>query len=457
MKKGQMDPREVALRRFEMIAPLLEPDLDPAEKAVRREAILARQEAKGEPISARTLRRYLQNYREHGFDGLFPRTRSDLGQPRAVKQELLEAAAVLKRELPRRSVRQIIEILEGEGKAEPGILRPSTVHRYLSKMGLMELEKHVPPKAGYRRFQKERPNQMWQTDLKEGIRLPDPNRPGKTLKTYLLAFIDDHSRLVPHAEFYFEQKLPILEDCFRKAVLKRGLPEKVYVDNGKIFVSRWFRIACARLNVKHYTTAPYSPQSKGKIERFLNTVEEFLAEVQLARIETLEELNRAFSIWLEEAYNHHPHSALATPDGLERTPAEVFNANAVKLRFVSIEELRDAFMWEEDRMVRKDGCLSLHGVEFDAGPEFVGKKVELRYDRLNLESAEIWENGRKLKTIYPRGTRILGSPAMPMKTPESASAGSSRYLNVLEKRSKERRKERLGAIAYRKLGGDTDV
>lgn len=108
-------------------------------------------------------------------------------------------------------------------------------------------------------------------------------------------------------------------------------------------------------------------------------------------------------------------------------------------------------------MVRKDGCLSLHGVEFDAGPEFVGKKVELRYDRLNLESAEIWENGRKLKTIYPRGTRILGSPAMPMKTPESASAGSSRYLNVLEKRSKERRKERLGAIAYRKLGGDTDV
>ncbi len=81
MKNDLSDPRDVALRRFEMIAPLLEPDLEPAEKALRREAILASQEAKGEPISARTLRRYLQNYREQGFDGLYPRTRSDQGNP----------------------------------------------------------------------------------------------------------------------------------------------------------------------------------------------------------------------------------------------------------------------------------------------------------------------------------------------------------------------------------------
>src|SRR5690554_7329855 len=99
MKNDQIDPRDIALQRFEMIAPLLERNIEPAEKSLRREAVLASQAAKGEPISARTLRRYLQNYREQGFDGLYPRIRSDQGKPRVLQEELLQAAAVLKKEL----------------------------------------------------------------------------------------------------------------------------------------------------------------------------------------------------------------------------------------------------------------------------------------------------------------------------------------------------------------------
>jgi transposase InsO family protein len=455
MKNDQIDPRDTALHRFELIAPLLEQNLEPAEKTLRREAILASQAAKGEPISARTLRRYLQNYREQGFDGLYPRIRSDQGKPRALQEELLKAAVVLKQELPRRSVRQIIEILEGEGKVKAGVLRPSTVARHFKKLGLMDLEKHVRAKA-YRRFQKERPNQMWQSDLKDGVYLPDPKNPDKFLKTYLLVFIDDHSRLVTHAEFYFSEKLPILEACFRKAVLKRGLPDKIYVDNGKIFVSRWFRLACARLNVKHQVTAPYSPESKGKVERFMRTVEQFIEEARLVRFKTLRELNTAFSIWLEEGYNHHSHSALTAEDGTRQTPAQVFNTNATKLRFVSMEELRDAFMWEDDRVVRKDGCLSLHNIQFDAGPEFIGKKVEVRYDRINPEFVEVWDNGKKVKTIYPKGARLQVMDSPPVL--ESIDPPqNSRLLDALEKQDKERRKQELGAISFRKLGGSSDV
>lgn len=456
MENGKSEPRDIALRRFEMIAPLLEPNLGRAEKALRREAILAAQEAMGTPISERTLRRYLQNYREQGFDGLYPLTRSDQGKPRVMRAELLQAAVVLKQELPRRSVRQIIEILEGEDKVEKGVLRPSTVARHFKAMGLMDLEKRPRGKAGYRRFQKDRPNQMWQSDLKDGVYLPNPNKPNKFLKTHLLVFIDDHSRLVTHAEFYFSEKLPILEDCFRKAVLKRGLPERVYVDNGKIFISRWFRLACARLGVKHSRTAPYSPESKGKVERFMRTVEQFIEEARLVQFKTLRELNTAFSIWLEEGYNHHYHTALTGADGTPRTPAQVFNTNAGKLRFVSMEELQDAFMWEDDRVVRKDGCFSLHKIEFDAGPQFVGKKIEIRYDRINPEFAEIWENGQKVKTAYPKGAKPQISESVPAPAkPEPPS--TSRLLDVLEKRGKGRRKQELGAISYRKLGGGSNV
>lgn len=458
MKNDEFDPRDVALQRFELIAPLLDPELEPAEKALRREAILVAQKAKGTPISARTLRRFLQLYREKGFDGLHPQTRSDQGCPRVLQTELLEAAIVLKRELPRRSVRQIIEILEGEGKVKVGVLRPSTVARHFKQMGLMELERYIQPKGAYRRFQKERPNQMWQMDLKDGVYLPDPKNPKKFQKTQLLAFIDDHSRLVAHAEFYFGQKQPILEDCFQKAVLKRGLPDKVYVDHGKIFVSRWFRLACARLNVKHATTAPYSPHQKGKIERFMKTVEQFIEEARLIRFQTLKELNTAFAIWLEEGYNHHSHGALTQEDGTLRTPAQVFNTNASKLRFVSTEELRDAFMWEDDRVVRKDGFLSLDGTEFDAGPEYVGRKVEIRYDKINPEFVEIWTNGKKTKTIYPRGAKIHATQLQPSPdTNIHQNPGSSRLLKVLEKQDKQRRKQELGAISFRELGGKSDV
>jgi transposase InsO family protein len=80
---------------------------------------------------------------------------------------------------------------------------------------------------------------------------------------------------VCHAEFYDNQRLPILEDSFRKAILKYGKPDAVYVDNGKVFISKWFRIACAKLGIRHLNTKAYSPESKGKIERFNATVEEF--------------------------------------------------------------------------------------------------------------------------------------------------------------------------------------
>jgi len=111
MTKDTQDPREVALNRFAIISPLLEPGLDPAEYRARRREILA----KG--VAERTLSRYLKAYREGGFDGLFPKTRADQGQPRAIPAELLAKAVELKSELPQRSVERVIEILETEGEA----------------------------------------------------------------------------------------------------------------------------------------------------------------------------------------------------------------------------------------------------------------------------------------------------------------------------------------------------
>lgn len=443
--KGKKDPREAALKRYALIAPLFEPGMEEAETRRRREEILGRETL---PVSARTLRRYAARYREQGFDGLCPKRRTDAGKPRVVAEELLAEAAALKRELPQRSVQRIIEILEGEGRVKKGVLRPSTLARHFVKLGLMEIPKVI--KEGFQRFQKEHRNCLWQADLKYGPYLPDPKDRKKNRRTYLLAFIDDFSRLVTHAEFYFEQNQPVLEDCARKGILKYGRPDKIYVDQGKIFISRWFRIACARLNIRHLAAKPYSPQAKGKIEKFMQFVDTFLAEVNLRPLETLKELNEAFGAWLEEGYNHRPHSSLAPGE----TPASTFAGDTKKIRFASIEELRAAFLWEADRKVDKTGCLKLEGKVYDAGPGLAGKTVEVRYDPFAPDEVEIWTNGKRACLAREL---VLNQHREAPDSPQPAPPGRSRFLDVLEQKEKERRKKKLGAISFRDMGGDGHV
>jgi hypothetical protein len=306
------------------------------------------------------------------------------------------------------------------------------------------------PVKGMKRFRKEYRNQLWQADLKYGPYLPDPKNPKKTKRTYLIAFIDDYSRLVPHAEFYEEQRLPALEDCFKKAILKRGIPNSIFVDNGKIFVSRWLRIACARLNIRHLTAAPYAPESKGKIERFMGRVDEFLAEAEFLNPKSLKELNEAFQGWLEEAYNHKPHSALEAP----YTPASVFAADPKPVRFATAEELREAFLWEEDRKVDPTGCIKYGGRQYDAGPDLIGQTVEIRFDPFADEEIEIWLNGKKDRVA--RELKVNQPRVKPAEQPVSKPS-RSRYLDLMSQKETERRKRKLGAISFREIGGGEHV
>lgn len=293
MKKQELDQsREEGLRRYRIIIPLLEEGLSESEKRGIRRLIQSQ-----EGISARTLRRYVAAYRKGGFDALLPGERRDKGTSRAIPAEALELAAEMRRELPGRSARRIQQLLKSEGHH----VARSTLERHLRQQGLSGREIKVEQKqTASRRFTRQGRNTLWQSDLKYGPYLPDPKHPGHKMRTYLVAMIDDATRLVTHAEFYDNQRLPVLEDTLRKAITKCGLPESIYVDQGKIFVSRWLRLACARLRIRHLTAKPYSAASKGKIERFNLTAEEFIQEACLEKPQTLEQLNRLFRAWLSE-------------------------------------------------------------------------------------------------------------------------------------------------------------
>ena len=253
------DRMDTALECHRIIAPLLAPGLEPAEKRAVRECILST-----EGISERTLRRMMQKFREGKLEALKPKERSDRGETRAIREEIVAEAVKLKEELPYRSTRRILEILTSEGKVKPGEVAASTLSRNLRNMGMSthDFKMKKDKGLGSRRFQKPQKGMLYQTDIKYGPSLPDPEDPKKKRRTYLLVFLDDATRLVVHGEFYFHQRLPILEDGFRKALLSWGVCDAVYLDNGKFFVSKWFRGACAHLGVQHLAAASYSPQSK---------------------------------------------------------------------------------------------------------------------------------------------------------------------------------------------------
>jgi len=433
MKEKKIDRgRDEGLRRYRIIVPLLDESLAECEKREVRRLICTQ-----EDISARTLRRYVAAYNRQGFDGLVARERKDRGICKSIPEEALKLAAQLRQEVPERSAERIQELLASEGI---NVAR-STLERHLRQQGFSGRELKVSQKiVASRRFNRVGRNTLWQADLKYGPYLPDPARSGQKIKTYLIAIIDDATRLVVQAEFYASQRLPVLEDALRKAIIKCGLPDNLYVDNGKIFISQWLRLACAKLHIRHLNTKAYSPEAKGKIERFNRSVEEFMREVVLEKPQTLEQLNTFFRAWLSEGYNHRVHSSL---NG--QSPAQAFTQDPKSLRFPSPEVLREAFLWEKTPKVDKTGCISLNGICYEVGIEYLRKNILVRYDPFDLSQIEVWCCGQKRKVVSPAN---IGEYNHNVKKPieELEKASQSKLLRLFAEESKKKLKRDLGAF-----------
>ena len=448
------------LRRYEMIAPLLNENIDSFERRRLRAQIL---ESSG--VSGRTLRRHIQNYRAKGHKSLADAPRSDKGSLRTVPETAVDEAVKLRQELPSRSVRRIIEILEGEKIVKPGEVSRTSLNRHLIQRGYGAAQLRAEGKAAKpaSRFERGRRNDLFQADVKYGCKV---DCGGAKKKTYLLTLIDDRTRMVMHAEFYTNQRLPILEDGFRKALLKFGKPKEILVDNGKIFVSKWFRLACARLGVNHIAAKPYSPKTKGKCEKYHQRVDEFLSEFALEPVKTLTELNRKFSVYLDEGYIHDPHKSLELEERdpktgellgkRERTPYQAYTEDPAKVSYVSSLECRDAFLWEEQRTVDGTGCISFKGVKFDVGVALIRRRVDVRYDPFDISMVEIWHGGK-----FQRKAEKLCIPEFapkheepPAKAPKKPT--HSRLLKLYEEKNKEREKQRNGALSFRKPKSEGD-
>ena len=436
---------EVAANRLQIILPLIDPSLDQSKMLELKEEASVRF-----GISERTIRRWISCYKEEGFEGLKPKA-PESGGVSKIPEELIQEAIRLRREVPRRSIPEIIRILEWEGKAEPGFLRKSTLQDQLQMRGYSsrQMRTYAKDTTSARRFQKPWRNYLWQSDIKYGIYIN--GRP-----TYMVCFLDDCTRNILHSEFYDSLDQTIVQDCFRKALLKYGAPDSVYFDNGKQFRTHWMKRACGKLGIRLLYAKPYNPEGKGKQERYNQTVDSFLKEAILEKPKDLQELNRLYRVWMEECYLNQPHSAL---DG--RTPREAYESDSHELRLLSSDIIADAFLSCEKRRVDKGGCISFQGQKYEVelGLSMIHRDVDVVYDPSDISVLTIELEG--FPSCQAKPLVIQSHSALRPKLPErfeKTEPSGSRLLSAAEQKNEERDKIRRTAISFTGLkGGAYDV
>lgn len=365
---------QVALFRFGLIAPMAQRPLARGELGQHLEEV-ARQ-AYVIPGSTRThvaeatLRDWLRAYRAGGFEALKPRTRKDAGVARVLPVEVTDILAKLKEEHPEWSVRVCIREAVQRGLLQKDLhLPPSTVHRHLESRGLME-KRSSDDVVDRRRFAYASANQMWMSDVMHG-----PHLNGQ--KTYLICFLDDATRIVPHAQFCVSENAGAFMPVFKQAVQRRGLPQRLFVDNGANYRCHQLAVVCARLGISLIHATPYSPQSKGKQERFFRTLRAaFLSTLNLKDVVSLVDFNARLWAYVEGEYHHAHHGGLTV-----ESPLDAWARTGTHVRFPDARlDLDELFLMELKRRVNQDRTVSMNGKLFEVDACLMGKKVTLRFD-----------------------------------------------------------------------------
>lgn len=336
-------------------------------------------------------RRYERSGRK--LSSLYPTERSDKGSFRSLDSETVDMLLNLKKELPKASIPALIRTAKVR-KIFPAHFKitSSTLYRLFREHGLME---KGPAPQDRRRFEAELANEIWQSDALHG---PKVDVEGKLCKTYLFAFIDDCSRLIPHGEFYLSERVDHYCDALRKALLKRGLPRKIYVDNGPNFRSHHLSHITASLGIALIHSRPYKPEGRGKIERWFKTLRsQFLST--LAPAMTLEALNQAFWEWLENDYHQKVHSST------QETPLARYLKHIHLIREAP-KDMEDYFRRRIARRVHKDRTISLNGRLFEAPTGLIGKIVTLLYHPHDPLRVEVFLNDTSYGFLTPLDIHI---------------------------------------------------
>ena len=348
---------KIALFRYGLIAPLVLETLPRGELTRRAQEIASRlydiPHSTRRQVSVDTLLEWTLRYRRNGLDALMPQPRQDRGQMRAIPDATAALIERLKRESPHRTGTALLNHLALAG--DPAEISPSTLYRFLRSRGLTERELLLDKTSAHKKYAAEFANQIWQSDMLFG---PWVQRAGGgKMQVFLQAALDDASR----------------------------------------------RIA-ASIGILIVHTPPDQPEGRGKIERFFRSVrEQFLNHLDPKALLSLDQLNEQLWHWLDTVYNRREHSALQT------TPLLRWQQDIAQVRQLPpATDMRRLFFHRVDRLVRRDSTFLLRHRFFEAPPHLAGKKIEVRFDPLDLTYLEIYCAGKPEGVARPVDAVVNG-------------------------------------------------
>jgi transposase InsO family protein len=326
-------------------------------------------------LSEETIARWYSQWKRGGIEALNPKPRVDKGTTQ-LSQTLQSRIIALKKDKPSRSINTIISMIEREGLVAKDTLARATVHRFLQHQ---QLSKRIIPNQETierRSFVAAHAGDIWQGDVLHGPRIQTPSG---MRKTYLVSLIDDSSRLITHSAFCFGETALDIEGVLKSAVLKRGVPYKLIIDNGPAYRSESLQTICAHLEIRLVYCRAGEPEGKGKLERFHRTFrEQFLEEIDSDKIRDLGDLNARLWAWIEHVYHTRLHGGLD-----DKTPIDSWRDDLLHVRPLTpyfANKIDDIFYHRTERVVRKDGTISWEGTMFEVHHNHVGETVTLVFN-----------------------------------------------------------------------------
>lgn len=344
-------------------------------------------------VRASTIKKWYTNYKKFGYNGLIPKTRTDLNTSRKLTLDAQQKIIDYKKNFPHISGTLIYQKLIEEGYINQAIVSKSTVLKFIRDNYLLFGD---DGKIDRRAFEMEFANQMWDADTSHGPYLTINN---KKIKTYLIALIDDASRLITSAKFYYEDNAINFQNTFKEGLKKYGIPKRIFLDNGKTYKNEQLSIICANCGMELIYTKPYSPQSKAKIERWFHTMKEtWMRGINWVDIKDIDELNDMLNNFINE-YNNKVHSSLIN-NGVNISPRERWFKDQDQIRKIDNNQIDEYFLHTAYPTIRADSIAHIKRIEYEVPTKYIGKKVTVKYDFQDRSKAWIYDNGKKVEAIH---------------------------------------------------------
>lgn len=411
--------RNTAQLRFAIIGPLLAspPPKGGLQAAIRTlsERDWTMPDGRTRRFSAATIERWYYAAQKAGADpmaALRRRRRSDAGHRRSVSAALLEAVREQYAIWPWWSVdlhhRNLVASAAEHTEPDP-VPSPSTLRRLMREHDLVRRSRSDTDTSDPREFLSyEVPyvSSLWHADLHHAARIRIATRSGEMVTPKLLVFVDDHARVLAHAQFYLQETAHVFVHGLTQAFYRMGLPRALMTDNGSAMVAGEVTHGLDDLGVMAITTVPRTPEQNAKIERLWGTIEGgLLAMLDPDTPLDLTTLNTILHAWIGPGYHSVVHRELRT------TPMQRFTDGQSRGRDCpSPERLRFVFQIPITRKPRKtDGTVSIDGVRFQLpAPWRTHTRVRLRYARWDLSRVDLLDPddwNRSLAVLRPLDKR----------------------------------------------------